>query len=826
MTRFTFVMLGSAVVCLLTTGASDLAGGPQPQSGRSSQAAILPLAAQRAFIADYCSGCHNESDRFGEMTLTSLDLEHPEQNAELAERVIRKLKTGLMPPAGEVRPSGRDAEALAASLALQIDQAAALRPNPGSRPFQRLTSDEYANSVRDLLGVDVDVAKFLPADSLSEGLDNIADSQTFSAALMEGYMRAAGQIMREALGDPMAEASSTVFQVNRTGSQLMRVPGAPFGTRGGTSLVYNFPADGEYDFRAMLHGTPTGQLFGNTPDEEIEVSIDGVRVALLPIDPELSESSSISGLNVATGPIFVKTGPHRVSAAFLKKQTLIVPDDMAEIQHTLIDTDSGDGRELTVYAHVREFEISGPRSVSGVSDSAPRRRVFTCRPLGPDEEVPCATRIVRRLARKAYRRPVTDEDMEGLMLFYDQGRETGGDFESGIREALQAMLTSPDFVFKFERFPEGTETGQDYYIGDLALASRLSYFLWGKPPDDELIDLADQGRLGDQNVLEDQLRRMLADPSSLWLSTKFANLWLHLPDLENFHPEPYYYPQFDHTLALALTREAELFFDSIVREDRSVLDLITAEDTFVNERVAMHYGVPNVRGQRFRKVTLAEDYRRGLLGKAAILALTSNAERTSPVLRGKWIMGVLLGTPPPAPPPAVPSLDDTQAVTSGKVLPVRDRMEMHRANPACNSCHRMIDPLGLALENFDVTGEWRVLDKTYTISDGGVRIHTGGIPIDPTTELYDGTPLDGPASLRQAVLKYSDAFINTLTENLLAFAIGRRVEYFDMPTIRAIAREAKANDNRFSSLILGIAKSPAFRMSRAQEPISEANEKQ
>ena len=668
----------------------------------------------------------------------------------------------------------------------------------------------------------MDVAKFLPADSLSEGLDNIADSQTFSASLMEGYMRAAGQIMREALGDPKADPSSVVFQVNRTGSQLRRVPGAPFGTRGGLSLMHNFPADGEYSFRSMLHGTPTGNLFGNTKDEEIEVSIDGERVALVAVPANLSESGSISGLNLATGPVFVKAGPHRVTAAFLKKQTLIVADDMAEIQHTLIDTDSGDGRELTVYPHIREFEINGPRNVSGVSDSPPRRSVFTCRPLGPEEEIPCATEILSRLARLTYRRPVSEEDMEGLMLFYEQGRDRNKDFESGIREALQAMLTSPDFVFKFEPFPEGTEPGEDYYIGDLALASRLSYFLWGKPPDDKLIDLAAREQLGDPVVLESEVRRMLADPSSLWLSAKFANLWLHLPDLDNFHPEPYYYPQYDHTLALALVRETELFFDSIVREDRNVLDLITADHTFVNERVATHYGIPNVRGDRFRKVTLSEDFRRGLLGKAAILALTSNAERTSPVLRGKWVLGVLLGTPPPPPPPVVPSLDETEAITSGKVLPVRERMEMHRANPGCNSCHRMIDPLGLALENFDVTGEWRVLDKTYAISSAGVRIHTGGIPIDATTELYDGTPLDGPASLRSAILKYSDAFINTLTENLMAFAIGRRIEHFDMPSIRSITDEAATNDNRFSSLVLGIVKSPAFRMSRAEEPVTEA----
>ncbi len=818
MTYHRLVIVGGTLVCMVLTSAGISRAGEQAPTAPT----LLSLDQQRTLVADYCTGCHNDNDRFGEMTLTSLDLEHPEQNALLAEKVIRKLKTGLMPPAGEIRPGTADIEAFAAALAATVDTAASARPNPGTRPFQRLTRDEYANSIRALLGIDVDVAKFLPADSLSEGLDNIADSQTFSASLMEGYMRAAGQIMREALGDPKADPSSVVFQVNRTGSQLRRVPGAPFGTRGGLSLMHNFPADGEYSFRSMLHGTPTGRLFGNTTDEEIEVSIDGERVALVPVPPDLSESGSVSGLNLATGPVFVKAGPHRVTAAFLQKQTLIVADDMAEIQHTLIDTDSGDGRELTVYPHIREFEINGPRNVSGVSDSAPRRSVFTCRPLGPEEEIPCATEIINRLARQAYRRPVSNEDMEGLMLFYDQGRNRNGDFESGIREAMQAMLTSPDFVFKFEPFPEGTKPGEDYYIGDLALASRMSYFLWGKPPDDALLDLAAREQLGNPEVLESEVRRMLADPSSLWLSAKFANLWLHLPDLDNFHPEPYYYPQYDHTLALALVRETELFFDSIVREDRNVLDLITADHTFVNERLATHYGIPNVRGDRFRKVTLSEDFRRGLLGKAAILALTSNAERTSPVLRGKWVLGVLLGTPPPPPPPVVPSLDETEAITSGKVLPVRERMEMHRANPVCNSCHRMIDPLGLALENFDVTGEWRVLDKTYAISSAGVRIHTGGIPIDATTELYDGTPLDGPASLRSAILKYSDAFINTLTENLMAFAIGRRIEHFDMPSIRSITDEAATHDHRFSSLVLGIVKSPAFRMSRAEEPVTEA----
>ena len=787
----------------------------------AAQSPMMSAEAQAALVGEYCLACHNDALMTGELTLQGFDFARAEENAEISEKIIKKLKTGLMPPAGETRPDRDAMEGLVRALESRIDLAATT--NPGMRPSQRLTRDEYANSIRDLLAIDVDVAKFLPADLLSEGFDNIADAQTLSASLMEGYMRAAGQITREALGNPKAAPASSVYKIDRTGSQLMHVPGAPFGTRGGISVVFNFPADGEYDFRSLFHGTPTGRLFGNTPDEEIEVSIDGARVALLPIPPDLSEAGSISGLNLTSGPIFVKAGPHRVSAAFIKKQTVIVEDDIAEIQHTLIDTDSGDGTELTVYPHLREFEISGPRNVSGVSDSEPRRRVFTCRPLGPEEEIPCASEIISQLARKAFRRPIAEEDMEGLMLFYHQGRSTG-DFESGVREALHAMLTSPDFVFKFEPIATGVQPGDDYYIGDVALASRLSYFLWGTPPDDELIDLASQGRLQDESELERQVTRMLEDSRSFWLSEKFANLWLHLPDLDNFHPDPFYYPQYDHTLSLALRDETQLFFDSIVREDRNVLDLLSANYTFLNERLAMHYGIGNVRGNQFRRVSLSEDYRRGLLGKGAILALTSNAERTSPVLRGKWVMGVLLGTPPPAPPPVVPALDETEAVTSGKLLTVRERMETHRANPACNSCHRMIDPLGLALENFDVTGEWRTWDKTYAVSADGVRIHTAGLPIDAATELYDGTEVDGPAGLRDAILGYSDAFIDTLSENLMAFAIGRRIEYFDMPTIRVITDEAERNDNRFSSIVLGIVKSPAFRMSRAEQPTTEAAE--
>ena len=816
---FRYVILTTGVVCLLVAGTINIAGPVAPQTGQT----VVPasLNSQRDFVSNNCAICHDDISVFGGMSLTSLDLAHPEQNPELAEKVIAKLKAGLMPPAGEARPPRADSDVFYRTLEAQLDQAASLDPNPGSRSFQRLTRDEYANSIRDLLGVEVDVAKYLPADMLSEGMDNIADSQPLSASLMEGYMRAAAEITNQALGDPKASPTSVMFKLNRMAAQLDHVPGTPFGTRGGASEMLNFPADGEYDIRVLLYATATGRFFANVDDEEVEVSLDGERVALLAVDPEMSEADEV-GLNLTTGRIFVKAGPHRVAVAFIDKHSPIVEDDILEINQTLVDSDAPNTHDLTIYAHLREFEISGPFNVSGVSDSAPRRSVFTCRPLSLDEEVPCATEIIDRLARKAYRRPTTAEDMEGLMLFYGQGREEGGDFESGIRTALHAMLTNPYFVFKFEIPPTGVAPGESYYVGDLALASRLSYFVWGTPPDEKLIDVAVDGRLRDPAVLEAEVHRMLADPRSIWLSAKFANLWLHLPDLGNIQPDPFYFPLFDLTLASAMERETELFFDSIVREDRNVLDLITADHTFVNERLADHYEIPNVRGEHFRRVRVSDDYRRGLLGKGGILTMTSNADRTSPVLRGKWVLQVLFGTAPPAPPPVVPSLEETDAVATGKVLTVRERMEMHRSNPVCASCHKLIDPLGLALENFDVTGRWRTWDKTFALDSGGFRIHSAGIPIDSTTVLHDGTPMDGPASLRNAILGYSEIFIDGLTRKLLSFAIGRRIEYFDMPAVRTITSDAARNDNRFSMLVLGIAKSPAFQMNRAEEVVTEA----
>jgi mono/diheme cytochrome c family protein len=793
----------------------------QRQISQAQQApSTMTVDAQQALVKQYCAGCHNQNLKSGGMSLTDLDLAHVENNPELAEKVIKKLRVGLMPPSGRPRPDAATMKNFATALETTLDRAAALNPNPGFRPFQRLTRTEYALSVRDLLGIDVDVAALLPPDTLSDGFDNIADSQAFSATLSEGYLRAAAKVSRDALGDPKAQPTSAIYKLPRTASQMRHVDGAPMGTRGGISVVYNFPADGEYNFRSLFHGTAEGALFGWIDGEQFEVSIDGQRITLQNIDPKMSETQG-TGLNLATGRVFVKAGAHRVSAAFIQKHSGVIDDNITPIEHTLADVDIGDYRELTIFPHLREFEISGPYNATGVSETESRQKVFVCRPLTPADELPCATRIMTALAGRAYRRPASPEDLEGLMSFYDKGRKAGN-FESGIRMSLQALLASPKFVFRFERAPASVKPGQTYRVSDVDLASRLSYFLWNTMPDQQLINFAGQGKLSDPIVLEKQVRRMLADPKSEALASKFGGQWLHLPDLESIHPDAFYYPEYDHTLAMALKRETELFFDSIVREDRSVLDLITSNQTFVNERLAKHYGIPNILGNQFRRVELSDDNRRGLLGKGAILTLTSVAERTSPVQRGKWVMVVLFGTPPPPPPPVVPKLEETSATSGGKSLTVRERMEAHRANPSCNSCHQMIDPIGLALENFDVTGAWRTLDRTASIADNGTRVRSPGVAIDTRAKMYDGAVVDGPATLRQAILNHSDAVVLNFTEKLLEYAVGRRVEYFDMPTIRRIARNAAKDNNRLSSLVLGIVKSSAFQMSKAEAPTTAA----
>ena len=795
---------------LLLVDQPVLLGQSQAAEAESSEALLADHSESVSLINQYCLRCHNDRALRGNLSLASFDVTSPEDNAEVAEKMIRKLTAGMMPPAGSRRPDEAQILTLIETMERQIDMAAAIHPNPGRRTFQRLNRAEYARSVRDLLKLDVDVNAFLPPDTLSQGFDNIADVQNLSATLLEGYLRAADHISRLAVGDPEASASEATYKVPRTASQLRRVDGAPFGTRGGVAVIHNFPADGNYTFEVKLHVDAVGVLFARESlhlfettaqhEAQIEISVDGERVALLPIDPFMHEADP-NGVAMETGPIAVKAGPRRVAAAFLKRFEGPVDDLMGPNEQSLADTDIGTARGITTVPHLRHFNISGPYDVTGVSDTPSRRTIFTCRPVSADEEVPCAQTIVSRLAERAYRRPVDNIDLKGLMRFYERGR-SAGDFESGIRTALQALLANPQFVFRFERLPVEVPSEHVYEINHIELASRLSFFLWGSVPDAELIDEAIQGAFADPAKLEHQVRRMLADPRAEAFGTRFAAQYLRLQDLEKIHPDAVSYPYYDQTLARSLRRESELFFEHLVRDDRSVLDLLDADYSFVDERVAKHYGIPNITGTRFQRVSLPEE-RRGILGHGSILTSTSLGNRTSPVLRGKWVMEVLLGSPPPPPPANVPDLDETSSVSGERRLSVREQMEEHRSNPACSSCHRVIDPLGLALENYDVTGAWRIKDR--------------GIPIDPSGDLYDGTPLNGPADLRKALLNRSRTFLTSFTENLMAYALGRRIEYYDQPTVREVMRNAAQQDNRMSAFILGIINSAPFQMSQTDD---------
>ena len=779
-------------------------GPGQPSQSGTFAASAHPIPSSyegaNAVVGEYCTSCHSERRRSGELVLEGFDISNVPENAAAAEKMIRKLRVGMMPPAGRPRPEEAVLYAVATELEGTLDRAAARNPNPGVRPFQRLNRAEYRETVRDLLGIDVDVATFLPLDTKSANFDNIADVQMPSTTVMEGYLRAAGQIVRIALGDPNAEVSNTIYRIPRVQSQRARVEGAPFGTRGGLSVVHNFPADGKYVFHIMPYAAVEGEVFARTYGyEQIEVSIEGERVALLSVDRWMSESEP-SGLNIRTDSIQVTAGPKRVTAAFVRQYEGAVDDLIRPIDHTLADGQIGVGLGVTTQQHLQRMTVLGPFEVTGVSETPARNAVFSCRPTSSEEARPCAEKILSRMVAKAYRRPVNQSDVDGLLPFYDRGALDSG-FEGGIRTALQAMLTSPHFLFRMEERPADVKPGEIYRISDVDLASRLSFFLWGMPPDDELLELAQNGDLSNSAEIERQVSRMLSDPKVGALATRFAGQWLRLQDLDNVHPDALTYPYFDQTLADAMRRETELLFSHIVEEDRSVLELLTADYTFVNARLARHYGIVGVTGPEFQQVAYADDTRRGLLGHGSILTLTSHPDRTSPVLRGKWVMEVLLGSPPPPPPPNVPTFDETEGAADGRFLTVREVMEQHRANPACVSCHRVIDPIGLTMENFDPTGAWRSRD--------------GGNLIDASSELYDGTPIDGAGGLREAILKRPEVFYRILTENLMAYALGRRVEYYDMPTIRSITREAAKQDYKVSSFVLGVVQSSAFLSARA-----------
>jgi hypothetical protein len=770
----------------------------KPGTGPASMA----VDAQNKLVAQNCAGCHSEKMKAGQLVLAGFDAATVGDRPDVAEKMIRKLRTGMMPPPGARRPDAATTKAFLDALETKMDAAAARNPNPGWRPFQRLNRAEYRHAVKDLLGIDVDVNAFLPPDTISRGFDNVADVQAFSPTLMESYLRAASSISRLAVGDRSASNTSATYKIGRTGSQMRHVDGAPMGTRGGVSVVHTFPADGEYSVKVSLHNEPLGGIYGRTTmatmdiKEQIEVSVNGERAALLDLNVRMSETDPKNSLEIKTPPIHIAAGPQRISAAFIQRFDGPVDDLLVPLENTLADVNISFG--VTALPHMRDMTILGPSSVTGVSDTISRRMVFACRPTSAKEEETCAADIVKGLTARAFRGAATPDDVQDAMTFYEKGRKNG-DFESGIRMALQSVLMSPRFLFRLEQAPVAVKASSAYRLSDQDLASRLSFFLWGTAPDADLLKAANLGALRTTPGLEKQVRRMLSDRRSEALATRFAAQWLRLQDLEKIHPDYLLFPQYDDTLAQAMLHETELFFDSIVREDRPVLDLLTADYSFVNERLAKHYNIANVTGSEFKRVQLPE-YRRGLFGQGSILTLTSVADRTSPVQRGKWVMEVLLGSPPPPPPPNVPALDDTKAAIGGKNLTTRERMEEHRKNPACTSCHKVIDPLGLALENFDATGAWRIKDNE--------------VAIDSVGDLYDGTKMEGPAGLRQAILKHSDVFLLSFTENLMTYALGRRVEYADMPAVRAIIRDASTSDNRMSSFILGIVNSGAFRMAK------------
>ena len=804
------VLLGATTVAVCLATMTGLAGRLSAQSavppGSSAPAASDSVEAAQALVESSCQRCHNDRTSRGNLSLATFEVATADTNPEVSERMIRKLRAGMMPPPGGRRPEETALQHLAESLESRIDAGAIADPVPGRRTFQRLNRAEYERSIHDLLELAIDAGQYLPPDTKSANFDNIADAQLLSTTLMNGYLTAASEISRLAVGDRHATASEATYRVTRWASQRDHVEGAPYGTRGGIVVDHTFAADGDYVFRVSFHHETTGALYGSgraalhtaEAPEQIEVSVDGERLALLDIDRWM-HASDPDGVNIWTKPFHVTAGPHRVTAAFLRSfegplQDLISPHDWS-----LASTSIADAYGFTSLPHLHDLAIRGPSGPTSVSETPSRAAIFTCRPATPADEPACARAIISRLGARAYRRSLTSADVDALVAVYDAGRVD--DFESGIRLALEGILASPHFVFRFEEPPAGVAPTSAFHVSGVDLASRLSFFLWSTGPDDELVRAAQAGELADPRLLEQQVRRMLADRRSEALATRFAGQWLRLQDLDGIHPNVRTYPDFDEQLRESMRRETELFFEHLVREDRNVLELFTADHTFVNERLATHYGIPNVVGSRFRRVSYPDDSRRGLLGHASVLTLTSHADRTSPVLRGKWVMEVLLGTPPPPPPPNIPDLEETAATDGGRLLSVRERMEAHRSNPTCRSCHRVIDPIGLALENYGVSGAWRIKDN--------------GVPIDAAGEIYDGTPVASPGDLRAALLRRPTPIIRTFTENLMAYGLGRRLSHTDMPMLRAIVARAAADGNRISAFILGIIESPAFQVKGA-----------
>ena len=802
--------LGGGARIWVAAGVLAAGGLAYPAAADAQAPATAPATAaadepHRALVGRYCLSCHNDRRRTADLSLEAINTQPLAAHSETWEKVARKLRARQMPPAGGRRPDEAGYRSALASLEGALDRRAAADPNPGrSDTFRRLNRTEYHNAVRDLLALEVDVADLLPGDASSYGFDNITVGD-LSPTLLERYVSAAEKISQLAVGRAGLAPGGTTVRVRPDLTQEKHIDGLPVGTRGGALVRHTFPVDGVYEVAIRLARDRNEHVEGLSRSQDLELLLDGERLELFTVEPAayredqaLNYQPSHDNLDAHLKlRVPVTAGPHAVGVTFPKSPSLLL-----ETARQPYEAHFNYYRHPRLQPAVYEVSITGPYDAAGPGDTPSRARVFACRPAHPDEDDACARQILKTLLRRAYRRPVTDADLDGPFALYRTARDADG-FEAGIEMALAAVLVSPEFLFRIERDPDGVAKGVPYHLGDLELASRLSFFLWSSIPDDTLLDAAERGELGTPAGRERQVRRMLADPRSANLVTNFAAQWLHLRNLDSIAPDMRRFPDFDDNLRQAFRRETELLVESLIQEDRSALDLVRANYTFVNERLAKHYGIPHVYGSRFRRLTFdgTEDHapRGGLLRHGSILLVTSYATRTSPVIRGKWILDNVLGVPPPPPPPNVPELEETGA--GGAALSMRERLAAHRANPACASCHRLMDPVGFAFEHYDAVGRWRDADA--------------GAPIDASGTLFDGSRFDGVAELEEALLARPELFVTTLTEKLLTFATGRGMTYGDAPTVRRIVREAAEEDYRFSALVLGIVDSLPFQMRTA-----------
>ena len=816
-----------AGLALMATSVGLWARESPPQTPATpSQAARSPV---RADLDRYCVGCHNSRAKAGGLALDALDAANVAGDAVAWEKVVRKLRGRMMPPAGVPRPDEATYDAIVSSLETSLDRAAAAHPNPGrTDTFHRLNRTEYHNAIRDILALDVDVSALLPKDDASHGFDNVSNGE-LSPTLIERYLAAAQKVSRAAIGSPLSSPASHVVVLPSDLTQEDHLDGLPLGTRGGAIVTHTFPLDGTYEIQIRLSRDRNENVEGLADPQEVELTLDGTRVQVFPVKPNRNQSGAYYADEAVDRHLKIRmpvtAGPHDVGVTFPRKTfALEETERQPALAHFNMD------RHPRVQIALYSVSITGPFEAGAATDTPSRRRIFVCRPAfakgfgeagsafakgfgeagsasatgsggasrsAEVEETACAKRIVSTLARRAFRRAVTEADLEAPLRFYKEARAEGG-FEAGVEMAVRAVLASTEFLLRIERDPRNVAPHTPYRVSDVELASRLSFFLWSSVPDEELLDLAIAGRLHQPSILDRQVKRMLTDRRAEALVTNFAGQWLYLRNLAAVSPDARQFPDFDDNLRQAFRRETELFFESVVKEDRNVLDLLRADYTFVNERLARHYGIANVYGSRFRRVALgANSERGGILGHGSVLTVTSYANRTSPVLRGKWILENIIGTPPPPPLPNVPPLKETDA--AGRVLSMRERMVQHRANPVCASCHQLMDPAGLSMENFDAIGRWRVRTEA-------------GTPVDASGGLPDGSTFSSVSGLRSALLRRPDLFVGTLTEKLMTYGLGRGVEPYDAPTVRTIVRNAQSQNYRFSSLVLGIVGSDAFQM--------------